>query len=378
MLSDEWVANSWQLTRSYDDPAFEPTIADTVMIHTMLAIMYYQYAVRATTNAQHNADLNQSSNFHYHYALGFFAQLVNSHTLVDVQALTMLCIHARSFPKPGACCIISGIVLNLAIELGLHRSAKRWAPSTERSVLEIEIRKRVFWSIMTIHVITAGNLGRPMALKLEDWDVEMPEAVDDELLSENGLDRSQSGKCNFLVGLQVFSVMPIQMDLYSSIYAVRRTPQTYVDSVLRLERQIRDWQEQWPPELRDDSAADNELGRVHARYLALYPLHIRLLLRHPSLSLAMSREFDAENLTICMEVSRKMLYHVKQLQRYKSLDGTWQNVSLYVLAVATTLFGHWERKDQMSTNDLVDLKEDMSSWSSIIGDMSSMLGTLFP
>ena len=217
-----------------------------------------------------------------------------------------------------------------------------------------------------------------MALKLEDWDVEMPEAVDDELLSENGLDRSQSGKCNFLVGLQVFSVMPIQMDLYSSIYAVRRTPQTYVDSVLRLERQIRDWQEHWPPELRDDSAADNELGRVHARYLALYPLHIRLLLRHPSLSLAMSREFDAENLTICMEVSRKMLYHVKQLQRYKSLDGTWQNVSLYVLAVATTLFGHWERKDQMSTNDLVELKEDMSSWSSIIGDMSSMLGTLFP
>jgi len=344
----------------------------------MFAIMYSQYAVRAPMNAQHKAELNRSSNFHYHHALGFFAQLVNSHTLADVQALTMLCIHIRNFPKPGACWMISSIVLNLAIELGLHRSAKRWAPSTKRSVLEIEIRKRVFWSILVIHVITAGSLGRPMALRSDDWDVEMPEAVDDELLSETGIDSSKPGKCNFLVGLQAFNVIPIKMDLYNNIYAVRRSPETYVDSVLRLERRIRDWQKQWPPELKHESATDNELGRVHAQYLAIYPLHIRLLLRHPSLSLATSPEFNGENLTICMEVSRKMLHHVKQLQRYKSLDGTWQNGSLYVLAVATTLFGHWERRDQISATDLIALKEDMDSWSSIIGDMSSMLGMLFP
>lgn len=344
------------------------------MIHTMFAIMYSQYAVRAPLNAQHKAELNQSSNFHYHYALGFFAQLTNSHTLADVQALTMLCIHIRNFPKPGACWMISSIVLNLAIELGLHRSAKRWAPSTERSVLEIEIRKRVFWSIMVIHVITAGNLGRPMAMRSVDWDVEMPEAVDDELLSDNGIDTSKPGKCNFLVGVQAFNLMPIKIDLYNDIYAVRRSPQTYVESVRRLERRIRDWQEQWPPELKHESAADNELGRVHAQYLAIYPLHIRLLLRHPSLSLATSPDFNAENLTICMEVSRKMLYHVKQLQRYKSLDGTYQTASLYVLAVATTLFGHWERREQISASVLAELTEDMQSWSSIIRDMSCMLG----
>ena len=344
------------------------------MVHTMFAIMYYQYATRAPLNANEQAELNQSSNFHYHYALGFFAQLVASHTLADVQALTMLCLHIRNLPKPGACWMITSIVLNLAIELGLHRSAKRWAPSTERSVLEIELRKRVFWSILLIHVIVAGNLGRPMALRSDDWDVEMYEAIDDDLLSEAGIDSSRPGKCNFLVGLTASAMIPMFMDLYNSVYSVKRSPQNYISTVQRLEGRIRDWKEQWPRELREESASENEIGRVHSQYLEIWGLHARLLLRHPSLSLSTSTEFNGENLTICMEVSQEMLTRVKKLQRYMSLDGTWQTTALYVLAISTSLFGHWERRDQMTPVALATLREDMDSWISIIGDMSNILG----
>ena len=369
-----FAANAQKLTRIYDDPAFQPSIAETVMVHTMFAIMYHQYSTRAPLSADERAELNQSSNFHYHYALGFFAHLVASHTLADVQALTMLCLHIRNLPKPGACWTITSIVLNMAVELGLHRSAKRWAPSTERSVLEIELRKRVFWSILLIHVIVAGNLGRPMALRSDDWDVEIFEAIDDDLLSEAGIDTSRPGKCNFLVGHQASMQIPILMDLYNSIYSVQRSPQSYINTVRRLEGRIRDWKEHWPQELRAESASDNEMGRVHSQYLAIWGLHARLLLRHPSLSLSTSAEFHGENLTVCMEVSQEMLAHVKQLQRYMSLDGTWQTTALYVLAIATSLFGHWERRDQMTPVALAALREDMDSWISIIGDMSNLLG----
>ena len=344
------------------------------MVQTMFAIMYSQYASRAAQNAQHQAELTQSSNFHYHYALGFFAQLVASHTLADVQALTMLCLHIRNFPKPGACWMITSIVLDLAVELGLHRSARRWASSSKRSILEIEIRKRVFWSILSIHVIITGNLGRPVALRSDDFDVEMPEAIDDEALTEDGIDTSKAGSCNFLIATNCFPVIPIYMDVLSNIYAVKRSPTNYVDTVLRIEKRLCDWQETWSPELKQESVLNNELGRVHAQYLALWPLQIRLLLRHPSLSLSTSPKFNGESLTICMEVSRKMLHHVKRLQKYKSLDGTWQTGSLYVLAMATFLFGHWERRDQIDSKSLAALKEDMHAWLQIIGDLSSILG----
>lgn len=169
-------------------------------------------------------------------------------------------------------------------------------------------------------------------------------------------------------------MIPIYMDLYNSIYAVKRSPQNYINTVRRLEGRIQDWEEQWPREVRKESASDDELGRVHSQYLAIWGLHARLLLRHPSLSLSTSAEFNNENLTICMEVSQKMLNHVKQIQRYLCLDGTWQTTAHYILAIATSLFGHWEKRDQITPGTLNALRKDMESWLSIIGDMSDLLG----
>jgi len=340
----------------------------------MFAIMFCQIASRASQDASHKSSLTRSSNFHYHYALGFFPQLMASHTLADVQGLALLCLHVRNLPKPGACWMLASISLNLAIELGLHRSAKNWAPTTtKRSVLEIEIRKRVFWSILVVQVIVAGNLGRPMALSSGDWDVEMPEKVDDDYLSEERIDTS-IGQCNFLTALQAFRIVPIYLDLFNSIYAVKRSPEKYEDTIRSLERRVHQFNEQYLREMVSESSMENELGRVHAQYCQIWPLHIRLLLHHPALSLTSSSDFNTENLDVCLEVSKKMLGHVQQLQKYRSLDGTWQTGALYVLAIATTLFGHWERRDKITPDDLATLRTDMESWLTIMDDVGTLLG----
>lgn len=85
----------------YDDnEPFQPSIAEIVMIHMLSAIMYFQYAVRNRQTTGEQSGLNVLSNQHYHYALSFFPQLMASHTLADLQALTMIALHDRSFPKP--------------------------------------------------------------------------------------------------------------------------------------------------------------------------------------------------------------------------------------------------------------------------------------
>ena len=367
-----------QLATFYDHKdKSEPSTAETVMVHMMFAIMYFQYASRNGENASHASGLNDLSNRHYHYALSFFPRLMASHTLQDVQALTMISLHLRSFPKPGACWMLSATTLNLAIELGLHRSAKRWASMIpERSVLEIEMRKRIFWSIYTIHTIIGGKLGRPMALRHEDFDVEIPQAVDDELLTADGIDDSREGKCGFLVGIESFKATTLFTDLYSNIYTVRRSPNTYIDTVRRLEKRIQDWCDQWPQALKADDISKDEHGRVHAQYMNMTNLELRLLLRHPSVSLTTSADFNEENLTKSMEASQQMLKHVKVIQKYKSLDTNWQTGALYVLAISTTLFGQWERVEQISEGSLAALRQDMNDWLSIIGDIGELLGKL--
>ena len=339
--------------------------------------MFFQYGSRNGINSGSRTDLNERSNCHYHYALSFFHRLVASHTLQDVQALTMICVHLRSFPKPGACWLMTATTFNLAIDLGLHRSAKQWAPTTpKKSILEIEIRKRIFWSILTIHIVISGKLGRPMALRVDDFDVELPDTVDDDLLSDAGLDSSREGKCSFLVGIEGFKCQLIFMDLYNNIYAVRRSPKTYVETIRRLDTRINQWHNQIPSQLIPESVVNDEEARVQALYMSISFLEFRLLLHHPSLSLTSSAEFNAENLTVCMDASQKMLHHVKRIQMYKSLDTNWQTGALYVLAVSTTLYGYWERRNDTTLANLVKLKDDMSSWLDIMGDVGELLGIL--
>ena len=164
------------------------------------------------------------------------------------------------------------------------------------------------------------------------------------------------------------------MDLYNNIYAFKRSPKNYEETVQYLEKRVKDFRDGWPRELIDESANENEFGRIHVQYLHLWSLHIRLLLRHPSLSLASSVQLNAENLTVCLEVSKEILHHSKIMQKYQSLDITWQTFALFVLAIATTLYGHWERRAQIGMQELDSLQQDMRDWLCILTEMDTLLG----
>ncbi|KAL8825597.1 MAG: hypothetical protein Q9191_004317 [Dirinaria sp. TL-2023a] len=243
--------------------------------------------------------------------------------------------------------------------------------------------KYLRWYIRMVHPYTPflhkptfiRMLGRPMPLHEEDFDVELPEPIDDEFLTEDGIDVSRQGKCDFLVAVELCKILPAILDLYRSVYSIRRSPTTYVENVKRLENRFRQWHDQWPQEMKVGDASRDEEGRVHAQYLSIAGLECRLLLRHPSLSLTTVPEFNEENLSVCMDMSRQILRHVKVLQRYKSLDTNWQSGALCILAISTTLFGHWERADSITPSELEDLRQDMSDWLSIIGDVSELLGS---
>jgi hypothetical protein len=298
-----------------------------------------------------------------------------SHTIEDAQALTLICAHLRNFPKPGASWILTNTTLALAIELGMHRSAKHRPADVVPDLLEVEMRKRTFWSIMAIHVTLSGKLGRPMAIRLEDIDVEFPEPIDDELLSENGLDTSRPGKCGHVIGIVAFSLLPLFIELYSTIYAVRRRPEAYVDTVNSLEAKLHQWTTEIPGDLaRGEGGTDVQEGRIFALMSQAWVCEFRMLLHHPSTSMTMDRAFNAEGMRICVESARKMLAVVSKLQEYKSLDTTWYNSAVYVMAVTTTLFAQWEKRSEITAADLSELRSEMDAWLSIMGDVGALLG----
>jgi hypothetical protein len=347
------------------------------MVHMVFAIMFFQYATRNWEDPEMHQRLTNLSNMHYHYSLSMFYQLSVSHTMQDVQALTMICLHLRNFPKPGASWGFTQTTLSLAIELGLHRSAKKWVGENPPSLLDIEMRKRIFWCLLAIHVTVAGKLGRPMAFRFEDFDIEMPQEVDDELLSENGLDTSRPGKCLHMIGTHAMRLVPLFMEMYNTVYAVRRHPESYMATVNSLEAKLRSWKNSCPLELQsgDEPGQDDQERRIFSLYTTTWEHEFRLLLRHPSVAGITDAAFRVESMRVCVESSRGMLGAVRQLQKYKSLDTTWYQSAVYVMAITTTLFAQYEKRSELSAADLRALREEMGYWLDIMGDVGSLLGT---
>ncbi|KAH9215146.1 fungal-specific transcription factor domain-containing protein [Leptodontidium sp. 2 PMI_412] len=364
------------LARFYDDSTFRPTAAENVIVHMVFAIMLFQFSVRNNDDMQIKNDFNLGSNAHYHYSLGMFYQLSCSHTFQDVQAMTLICLHLRNFPKPGASWILTQTTMSLALELGLHLSAKRWVVESKPNYLDIEMRKRTFWILLVVHVTLSGKLGRPMMLRLEDFDVEFPEAIDDDLLSEAGLDTSAPGVCQHEIGLVAMRLLPLFIELYSTIYAVRRYPENYISTVKSLEAKIHAWRESLPIHLQvyNQPVDTPQHLRPFALYAEMWVLEFRLLLRHPSVEMTDDKAFKAESMRACADCARDMLNVVLELQSLNALDTTWYNSAVYVMGITATLFATHDKKE-ITHGEITVLRSNMEKWLGVMGDVGRLLGS---
>ncbi|KAG9249253.1 fungal-specific transcription factor domain-containing protein [Calycina marina] len=359
----------------YDDPNFRPTYAQTVIVHMIFAIMFFQFAVRNEIDKASKDNLTAQSNSHYHYSLSFFYQLASSHTVEDVQALTLICVHLRGFPKSGASWMLTQTTMALAVELGLHRSVKKWVSDAAPSLLEVQMRQRIFWTLLSIHVTLSGKLNRPMILNLEDFDVEVPQPVDDDLLSEIGLDTSRPGKCAHEIGIISYKMVLLFIDMYSTIYAVRAKAEDYIPTVQRLEAKLQEWREQLPAELARGEFGSSEMeGHVFALYAQVWALEFQLLLRHPSKTGTDDPNFNSNSIKICVESSQQMLKAVQALRKYKSLDTTWYQVSVYIMAATVTLYDKLENRDTTTAAELASVQEDTASWLDVLGEVGELIG----
>ncbi|KAH6695464.1 hypothetical protein F5X68DRAFT_30465 [Plectosphaerella plurivora] len=359
------------LNRMYDDETFQPTVPEQVVAHMVMAFIYGQKAVRNPGQGSH--DDNERSNLHYHFALSNFFELTVLKTVEAVQAMALIAVYCRSFPKPGCSSIVGHHALRYAIDIGLHRSSKH-PPGTTN--LKNEIRKRTFWTILAIVVTVDGRLGRPMPITVDEYDIEFPEAMADELLTDEDVDTTHKGHCTIHPGLAGFRLTPLMIDMYSNIYSVRQSPNRYPDVIKYLERQLQLWREELPESYRSSSAEfpQSEM-QIHPMYVRVMELDYRLSLRHPSVARTNDRELCAENSRICEETAAELLKVFKVLSDINALDTTWYSVSVYVASMFSTLVAHWERRSTATTADIKSLEKDMEDWMKVIASGASLLGS---
>ncbi|KAJ7175176.1 fungal-specific transcription factor domain-containing protein [Mycena crocata] len=97
-------------------------------------------------------------------------------TLYDLQYYCLAVQFLEGSWAPQACWTFVGVALRLAQDVGVHRRMAR----VEQPSVERELWKRAFWVLVHMDRTVSSSMGRPCALQYDDFDIDMPIAVDDD------------------------------------------------------------------------------------------------------------------------------------------------------------------------------------------------------
>ncbi|CAG7978693.1 unnamed protein product [Penicillium olsonii] len=154
--------------------------------------------------------------------------------LETIQARLCQCLYLLSSSRANECWYSFGTTTQLVTALGLHRK-QRVQPPKRCSYLELELRKRTFWSVYTLDKYLSIMFGRPRLLHDEDIDQEFPDVTNDEdLLEEDPTRRTGSTDS-----------MMIASVLHYRIYTISRD--SPLDTAVRLTSELEKWKQTVPP-----------------------------------------------------------------------------------------------------------------------------------
>ena len=114
--------------------------------------------------------------------------------LESVQARLAQCIYLLGSSRINQAWYIFGTASQMVLALGIHR--KRFSNGGSSSLVEVEMRKRVFWAAYTLDKYLSIILGRPRVFRDEDIDQHFPERLSDaDLTANTSKPRASQSQC---------------------------------------------------------------------------------------------------------------------------------------------------------------------------------------
>lgn len=341
----------------------------------MLAIMKLQYAIKIEDKAAGVPKMREALT-HYNYALTFWMDLYNRRGPDDIQALVLISIFMRFFPSPDNAWTITNSIFSLVIELGYHRrDPNPWdETSSKDEILRQELRKRVFFAIMALLVKLNGRLGRPMPVKRCDYDIQIPEYLNDDL--EKAAPGHGSKDCVFYIAIVLYKEAEIYLEMFSTLYALKPTID-YEKGVKLFEQKIDNWTKSLPEVCNEQallSGTATGMAQINATWLRYAHFDLNNKLHHPALCRSQNPEVINRNIDICVDASKQELKVLTRLFELQSSDVTWMIVTDVATAIFTLLYAISQRKEQSSPSDLLALKNELDRVMPVVGELAKMFG----
>jgi hypothetical protein len=260
---------------------YEEFVADPEKVKSnhKLAQLYLVFSIASLSGEQ--PDLEQIAACEVQWQKALEAILMDN-TIITLQCLVLGLIYCTVRADYKRLQHYKGIAIGLSHRLGLHQSQKRFA----FGALTIETRKRVFWTLYTLDCFSAAILGLPKLLKDADVHTEYPNNVDDEYVTEKGVQPSLPGEnTRISSALALFRVSRILGKVLTTLYPASTSHELSLQQMSALEAELDEWSEALPQHLKLNFKQDKPSTDVtgsRSPLLALANYYIRILIHRPA------------------------------------------------------------------------------------------------
>ncbi|OJJ54181.1 hypothetical protein ASPSYDRAFT_93942 [Aspergillus sydowii CBS 593.65] len=255
-----------------------------------------------------------------------------------------------------------GVAARMCLELGLHREqVYHPKPRGEMSSSTVahEIRRRCFWSVIAMDRIVSITLGRPLAIRLQDTDVALPDPSLDSLIND-----PPSGLCITALFVHIVRYRVICGDIMSALHTGSTRMQTDAQSALRARDSLANTLAQWhsdtanlPLEDEPTSQPQHQSSFRTPEWYAMLYYNALLMLYRPSPALSGISMRDPTVLQSIFVAAKQAITIYAQLHRWKRINYTWITLHAvfmaglsYVYAVGRHFRSHKRKQNSTSAS----------------------------
>jgi hypothetical protein len=184
---------------------------------------------------------------YYLAALPFLTSATQKMDLSTLQCFALIAQYSLLTPTRTAAYWVVGIAAKLCQELGLceEETIHRPPSGSRPNALEVDMRRRLFWIILSMEYGLSHSLGRPSAfgVTVDNVNVGFFELCDDRFITPDGLLSGHHPIMKKCISIHFFKMRLLQAEIRRTLYLCKRdTPARDTDPwFLNMLKKIDDW-----------------------------------------------------------------------------------------------------------------------------------------
>ncbi|KAF1955934.1 hypothetical protein CC80DRAFT_492861 [Byssothecium circinans] len=255
---------------------------------------------------------------YYLAALKFFEGAVKPMNLKTLQCFALVAGYSLLTPTRTAVYYIIGLGVRLCQALGLHeeKTITRGPGGRPADPLAVDMRRRLFWCLLTMEYGLSHSLGRPshFATRSEHIDVNFGELVDDVFITKEAILPAPQASLKKWIGIHFFKMRMLQLEIRRKLYQ-RKRPEPKNDQdpwFAQMQDKLEGWRDT-SPEMDGGSGLNKVwfVGRYNTMVCFLYRPSPQI--PRPSVRAAI----------LCFDACEYNIYMTRKQIETKSVDMTW-------------------------------------------------------